>query len=105
MSEYIQVLTSVAERAKAEEIARLLVERRLAACAQVLGPIESTYWWQGSIEKAQEWLVLAKSRRELYAHIEETIRSRHPYSVPEILAVPIVAGHRAYLEWLEAETR
>lgn len=104
MSEYIQVITSVAERAKAEELARSLVERRLAACAQVLGPIESTYWWKGSIERAEEWLVLAKSRRKLYKRIEEAILSQHPYSVPEVLAVPIIGGHRAYLEWLKYET-
>jgi len=105
MSEYIQVITSVAERAKAEEIAHSLVERRLAACAQVLGPIQSTYWWQGSVEKAQEWLVLAKSRRKLYRRIEEAILSQHPYSVPEILALPILEGYQAYLQWLTDETR
>jgi periplasmic divalent cation tolerance protein len=104
MSEYIQVLTSVDSREAAQGIAKLLVEKRLAACVQVLGPIRSTYWWQGMIEEAREWLVLAKSRRELYPQLEETIRASHPYSVPEILALPILAGHSAYLEWLRRET-
>jgi len=102
---FIQVLTSVDDRQAAEKIARRLIEERLAACAQVLGPIRSTYWWQGSIERAEEWLVLAKSRRKLYKRIEEAIRAQHPYSVPEILAVPILEGHQAYLQWLSDETR
>jgi periplasmic divalent cation tolerance protein len=104
MTEYIQVLTTVEGKEAAQGIAELLVERRLAACAQVLGPIRSVYWWEGKLERAEEWLILAKSRRELYPKIEEAILARHPYSVPEIIAMPIVAGNPDYLEWLSRET-
>ncbi len=70
---------------------------------QVLGPITGTYRWQGKIETAQEWQCWAKSRRELYEQIEQAIRGVHPYEVPEILAVPILAGSRSYLAWLDQE--
>jgi len=104
VSEHIQVLTSAPSKGAAEEIAELLVERRLAACAQVLGPMRSLYWWEGKMERAEEWLILAKSRRELYPKVEEAILARHPYSVPEIIATPIVAGNPDYLKWLSRET-
>jgi len=105
MPEHIQVLTTTASREDAERIARVLVEERLAACVQVLGPISSTYRWQGAIETSQEWLCLAKSRRNLYEAIEKAIRGVHPYQVPEILAVPIVAGSADYLAWLDQEVK
>jgi len=105
MPEYIQVVTTTASREDAERIARVLVEERLAACVQVIGPISSMYRWQGAIETSQEWLCLAKSRRELYDAIEKAIRRAHPYQVPEILAVPVVAGSADYLAWLDQEVR
>jgi periplasmic divalent cation tolerance protein len=104
MSEYIQVVTTTEHRDDAQRIARSLVEARLAACVQVTGPITSTYRWRGQIETAQEWQCCAKSRRALYDQIEQTIRRLHPYEVPEILAMPIVAGSADYLAWLERET-
>jgi len=72
---------------------------------QILGPITSTYRWQGAVETSEEWLCLVKSRRELYPQIEEAIRRLHPYDVPEILAVPVVAGIASYVAWLEEMTR
>ncbi len=105
MSDYIQVVTTTEHREDAERIARTLVEERLAACAQVAGPVASTYRWRGKIETAEEWQCWAKSRRDLYARVEEAIRRLHPYEVPEILAMPIAAGSAEYLAWLEAETR
>ena len=105
MSEYIQVVTTTQRREDADRIARALVEARLAACVQVAGPITSTYRWRGKIETAEEWQCWAKSRRELYDEIEQAIRHIHPYEVPEILALPILAGGADYLAWLEAELR
>ncbi len=103
MSEYIQVVTTVERREDAERIARELVQRRLAACVQVVGPIASTYRWRDKIETAQEWQCWAKSRGNLYDEIERSIRELHPYEVPEILAVPVLAGGADYLAWLDAE--
>jgi len=104
MNEYIQVLISIDSEDAAKELQRLLVEHRAAACVQVLGPISSTYWWQGEIEDAQEWLCLAKTQARLYQKLESLVKENHPYQTPEIIAVPIVAGNKAYLEWIEATT-
>jgi len=75
----------------------------LAACVQVAGPITSTYRWHGKIETAQEWQCWAKSRGDLYDRIEQAIRRLHPYEVPEILAMPIIAGNGSYFAWMEEE--
>jgi len=104
MAAYIQVITTVERQEDAERIARHLVENRLAACVQLVGPIASTYRWRGAIESSREWLCLAKSRAELYAEIEAAIRQIHPYQLPEILAMPVIAGSRGYLDWLDQET-
>lgn len=103
MPEYVQIVTTTERQDDAERIARELVQRRLAACVQVIGPIRSTYRWRGKIETAQEWQCWAKSRRDLYDQVEQAIRQLHAYEVPEILAVPIVAGSAGYLAWLEEE--
>jgi periplasmic divalent cation tolerance protein len=103
MSDYIQIVTTVERREDAQRIAQSLVERRLAACVQVSGPIASVYRWKGKIETADEWQCSAKSRRDLYEAVERAIRELHPYEVPEILAVPIVAAGSDYLAWLEQE--
>jgi periplasmic divalent cation tolerance protein len=105
MTDTIQVITTTETKADAQAIARALLEKRLAACVQVIGPITSTYWWQGEIETAEEWLCVIKSRRDLYEPLEETIREVHPYDVPEILAVPVVAGSKDYLDWLDGELK
>ena len=104
MPTYIQVVTTTARREEAERIACELAEVRLAACVQIVGPITSTYRWQGKIETGEEWQCLAKTRSDLFARVEEAIRRIHPYKVPEILAVPVVAGSASYLAWLNAET-
>jgi periplasmic divalent cation tolerance protein len=103
MADYIQVVTTTQRKEDAQTIARALVEQRLAACVQVLGPITSTYRWEGQIVTGQEWQCWAKSRRGLYERIEEAIRRLHPYEVPEILAVEVFAGSRGYLAWLDKE--
>jgi len=105
MSEYIQVATTVATEKQAGAIAGLLVEQRLAACVQVVGPMTSHYRWQGKIEMAGEYLCLAKSRAALYPEIEAAIKTIHPYEVAEIIALPIIAGSKEYLAWLAAEVR
>jgi periplasmic divalent cation tolerance protein len=101
---YIQVQTTVASRADAEKIARVLIQGRLAACVQIAGPIASTYWWKGAIETAEEWLCFAKTRADLYAEVEAAIKSVHPYEVPEIFATEIVGGSRDYLRWIREST-
>lgn len=104
MSDFIQVSTTVATGKDAEKIAGVILEKRLAACVQVIGPISSRYWWKGKVEEEQEWLCLMKTCRALYRRLEETIRSVHPYEEPEMVALPIVEGSEGYLRWIEKET-
>ncbi|MGW8257017.1 MAG: divalent-cation tolerance protein CutA [Thermoguttaceae bacterium] len=101
MGEYIQVLTTVSQVGDAENIARTLVEQRLAACVQIVGPITSIYRWEGKIEQAQEWQCWCKTRREYFQRIESTIRRLHSYQVPEILVMGILDGAKDYLTWLD----
>ena len=105
MDEYLQIITTVEQQKDAETIAHELLNRRLAGCVQIIGPVKSYYWWQDKIERAPEYLCLIKSRKDLYPEVEETIRQAHPYDVPEIIAVPIAAGAAGYLQWLETELR
>ena len=98
-----QVMTTTSSLDEAQKIARALVERRLAACVQVSGPLVSTYHWQGAIETAQEWRCVVKTRRSHYLTVELAIRQLHSYEVPEILAVEVKSGHEAYLNWIESE--
>jgi len=99
-SDYIVVLTNLPETESAEKLARHLVELRLAACVNVLGPCTSIYHWKGKIETEKEVPLFIKSKRDNYALLEEAIRAAHPYEVPEIIAVPVVGGLTAYLNWL-----
>jgi periplasmic divalent cation tolerance protein len=103
MTEFIQVLTTVENKADAEKIARNLVEKKLAACVQIIGPLTSYFQWQGKLDTAGEYLCLVKSRNDLFAKLEVAINGLHPYEVPEIIAVPIMKGSKDYLDWLAAE--
>jgi periplasmic divalent cation tolerance protein len=105
MGIYVQVTTTTETKADAQAIADTVVEKRLAACAQVIGPITSTYWWQGKIETAEEWLCAIKSKAALYEKLEQDIQAIHPYEEPEIIATPIVKGSKGYLAWLDENTR
>lgn len=104
MKEYIQVITTGPKK-DVDKVARELVESRLAACVQIVGPISSTYRWEGAIEEAEEWLCIIKTAKTLYPEVERTVCRLHSYKVPEILAVPVVAGNTDYLSWLGAELR
>ena len=98
------MLTTLPDRAGAETLARELLADRLAACVQIGATLQSLYHWHGEIETAQETPLAVKTRGELYARVEAAIRSRHPYELPEIIAVPITDGLSDYLDWIVAET-
>ena len=104
MHDFLQISTTVPTEQLALKIAESLVASSLAACVQVLGPVQSTYRWQGKIETAYEWVCTAKSNRRLFSEIEKRICQLHEYECPEIFATSIVAGSKSYLEWLERET-
>ncbi|MER5785016.1 divalent-cation tolerance protein CutA [Streptomyces mobaraensis] len=101
---YLAVLTTAPDEETARRLAKDAVERRLAACAQIDGPVTSVYRWQDAIETDTEWRVLYKTTGARYAELEASIRAGHPYDVPEVIATPITAGSDAYLAWLGSET-
>jgi periplasmic divalent cation tolerance protein len=98
--EYLTVFSAFGDIEIARTAARALVEERLAACANIIPRIESIYHWKGKIESGEEALVIFKTTRERYAAFEKRLRELHPYEVPEVVAVEIVKGLPAYLEWV-----
>jgi periplasmic divalent cation tolerance protein len=105
MEKIVQIITTADNRSIIENIGRDLVEKRLIACAQILGPIQSIYRWKGNVKDANEWLLLMKSKASLYSAIEEEIRRQHPYELPEIIAINIDKGLAGYLDWVANGTK
>ncbi len=104
-TEYIIVLVTVPNTDSGQQIARMLVEQKLAACVNVVGPLTSIYTWDGEIKQEQEFLLLVKTRKDLFMdRLIPAIRAMHPYQLPEILAVPIEAGLPTDLTWINEMT-
>jgi periplasmic divalent cation tolerance protein len=101
---YIVVFTTLPSLDAGRALVRGLVEERLAACGTVLPGATSVYRWQGEIEESSEAQVLLKTRRDRWTDLERAVRDRHPYDVPEHLALPVANGLPAYLEWIAGET-
>jgi periplasmic divalent cation tolerance protein len=101
---YVQVTTTTDSRKEAAELAKSAVTGRLAACAQLVGPIASTYWWEGEIESAEEWMVLFKTTTDCFEELATLITEQHSYDTPEIIATPVVAGSAEYLAWVREQT-
>ncbi len=99
------VLITTASREEAEGIARLLLDQREVACVNIVPGVHSLFWWQGKLDSAQESLLIAKTRMSLVPRVVDLVRGAHSYSVPEIIALPILAGNHDYLEWIDRETR
>ena len=99
------VLTNLPDRAAAERLADSLIEKRLAACVNILAPCRSVYRWKDAVQHDEEHPMLIKSTTDSYPALEAAIRAGHPYELPEIIAVPIERGLPAYLDWIAAETR
>ncbi len=102
---YLQVATTLASEAEALSLAQAIIERRLAACVQVVGPVTSVYRWQDTIETSREWQCVMKTIGMRYAELAQAIAELHPYEVPELIATEIVAGSPAYLAWIAQETK
>src|ERR671936_2521648 len=99
------VFTNLPERAVAERLADMLIEKELAACVNILAPCRSVYRWKGAVQHDEEHPMLIKTTVERYPALEQALRSGHPYELPEIIAVSIERGLPAYLEWVASETR
>ena len=105
MTDIVQLTTTVDSKARALQLAETMVTERLAACAQIQGPIESVYWWQGKIDGATEWYCHFKTTKLLVERLRTRVVKLHPYDVPEVIAIPIIDGHPPYVDWVASETR
>ncbi|MEA5536308.1 divalent-cation tolerance protein CutA [Crocosphaera sp. XPORK-15E] len=102
---YITVITTTSQKEDADNIARVLLEQKLAGCIQIIGPITSHYWWQNQICHDEEWICFIKSSQDIYDELERVIKEIHPYDTPEIIALPIMAGSQDYLSWLSQQLK
>lgn len=100
----VVVLVNAANAEQADSIAQTLVDERLAACANIVSPIHSVYRWKGEVETATEHLMIIKKRANLVAKVEARVKELHSYEVPEVIALPIVAGAKSYLDWVFEST-
>lgn len=97
---YIVVLVTASGKAEATRIARQLIAKRLAACVNIIGGVESFFRWQGRVDKAKEFLLIIKSRKSKFNQLIRLVKTLHSYEVPEIIALPIAAGEKNYVKWL-----
>ena len=103
MTDKIVVLTTCDSKKRADKLARHLVKQRVAACVNVLPKARSIYRWKEKVEEASEWMLVIKSRRDLFPALRAEIEQLHTYEVPELIVVPIVDGSEAYLAWFDAQ--
>lgn len=101
---FIIVLTTIDDIDKGRRISKLIIDKKLAACVNIVGPIQSEFFWRGKIEESKEWLILIKSRKDLYSKLEELIIKIHPYVTPEIIYFEIDGGFKKYLNWINEVT-
>jgi len=97
------IYMTCADKAEARKIGRVLVESRLAACVNILDPMESLYWWDGAVQNDQETVLIAKTTIEKVAQLRKQVVSLHSYECPCIVSLPIDSGHEAYLDWIRAQ--
>ena len=102
---YVAVFVTASSAEEAGRIARAAVDERLAACANVIGPVASRYWWHGRVEEASEVLLIFKTRGDLLESLTARIRSLHSYTVPEVIGLPITGGNPEYLAWIDEATQ
>jgi len=103
MTDKIVVLTTCDSEKAATKLARELVEARVAACVNILPGVRSVYRWKDALEDAKEWLLVIKSRRDVFSQLRETVAKLHSYDTPELIALPVVEGSEPYLAWLDQQ--
>ena len=101
---HVQIQFAIDDPVRADQIIEQLLVDRVVACGQRTGPVVSRYWWQGSLERAEEWLVLVKTRTELGPAVIEAVTAAHPYETPEVVVVDLAGGSPSYLEWIDQAT-
>lgn len=101
LNKYIMVLTTIDDFEKGKKISKIVVDKKLAACVQIIGPIQSIYFWRGKTEESKEWLILMKTKMGIYKDLEELIIKMHPYVTPEIIYFKIEGGLEKYFKWID----
>jgi periplasmic divalent cation tolerance protein len=104
MTEFMVVFITASTFDQAEKIGKALLEKKLVACVNIIKNIKSFFWWEGKISDEDEVLLMAKSKNDNFEKIEKETKKLHSYSVPEIIALPLVSGSKEYLDWIESET-
>jgi periplasmic divalent cation tolerance protein len=105
MTEFMVVFITASTFDQAEKIGKVLLEKKLVACVNIIKNIKSFFWWKGEISDEDEVLLMAKSENDNFKKIEEETKKLHSYSVPEIIALPLISGSKEYLDWIESETQ
>ena len=100
--DYIVILVTASSPQEADRIASVLLESKVAACVNITGQIRSLFWWEGKIDQAQEVLLVIKTKKVLLEEVIRLVKENHSYDVPEVIALPIVGGNQAYLEWIDS---
>lgn len=98
------IFVTTSNKKEANRIAKSLIAKKLAACVNIIDKIESIFWWQGKTDKAREALLIIKTKRKLINKLIKKVKELHSYDVPEIIALPIIAGNKAYLDWIHEST-
>ncbi|MFH1655960.1 MAG: divalent-cation tolerance protein CutA [Candidatus Omnitrophota bacterium] len=101
----IVVFVTCANKSEANKIAKALIKAKLAACVNLLNPVNSLFWWQGKVDSSKEILLIIKTKKRLFGKLEKLVKSLHSYDVPEIIAFPILMGNKKYLNWIDDSTR
>ena len=105
MSEFVLALSTLNDRQKALEIAKILVEEKLCACVNITSGVNSVYYWDGKIENDEKFLMIIKTRKNLFDELKTRIQELHPYEVPEIICTEITDGNSSYLKWLDESVK
>ena len=101
---FIVLFITTPDKKEAERISKVLLDARLIACANIIRGVDSRFWWKGKKEKAKECLIIAKTRKALFNKLIKVVKKEHSYEVPEIIAMPIISGHKLYLDWVASST-
>ena len=102
---YIVIFVTASNKREAQKIAAGLIKQRLAACVNIMDKVDSVFFWEGKIQKAKESLLIIKSKKEKMSKVIKLVKSLHSYEVPEIIALPVIAGDKPYLRWIDAALR
>ena len=102
---YIVVFITIPTKDQAKKLASFLLSKKVAACVNIISGVESFFWWQKKIDKTKESLLVVKTQKKLFNKLVKAVKSKHPYSVPEVIALPIVSGNKDYLDWIDESCR